>query len=257
MKIRSAICGLLLLPPLLSCGAADDGEELAAPPVVIANVELRDLEERIDATGELVAKEEAQIASEVSGRITEILVDEGEAVEAGQVLLEIDPERRNLELADARAGLTEAGWEQRIWDDRVEVGTFCRAPAGAVFDAIIDQERPLIGLGGPGQVVQVDQFPGAEYPVGLRLEPVVGFDRLNQVVHHGRLKQTGAQLLSVPEPQIGSMPFLGEQLQVVLSHHHDVTLPRSLRVRFAVAVVIGEVGNQGRHATSVMRRPGP
>jgi membrane fusion protein (multidrug efflux system) len=56
-----------------------------------------------------VAKERAQIASEVSGRITEILVDEGEAVEVAQVLLEIDPERRNLELADARAGLTEAG----------------------------------------------------------------------------------------------------------------------------------------------------
>ena len=109
MKIRSTVCGLLLLALLIACSAGDDQEELGAPPVVIAKVEVRDLEERIDATGELVAKEEAQIASEVSGRITEILVDEGEAVEADQVLLEIDPERRNLELADARAGLTEAG----------------------------------------------------------------------------------------------------------------------------------------------------
>lgn len=109
MKSRITIYGLLVLPLLLACGASDDREELGAPPVVITSVEVRDLEERIDATGELVAKEDAQIASEVSGRITEILVDEGDAVEAAQVLLEIDPERRNLELADARAGLTEAG----------------------------------------------------------------------------------------------------------------------------------------------------
>jgi membrane fusion protein (multidrug efflux system) len=109
MRIRGTLCGFLLPALLAACDAGDQGKELEAPPVVIANVEVRDLEERIEATGELVAKEEAQIASEVSGRITEILVDEGEAVEAAQVLLEIDPERRNLELADARAGLTEAG----------------------------------------------------------------------------------------------------------------------------------------------------
>jgi len=109
MKMGSAVCGSLLLALLMACGAGDEREELGAPPVMIANVEVRNLEDHIDATGELVAKEEAQIASEVSGRITEVLVDEGEAVEAEQVLLEIDPERRNLELAEARAGLAETG----------------------------------------------------------------------------------------------------------------------------------------------------
>lgn len=108
MKIRSTLCAVLMAALLPACGGDGDGEEVGPPPVVIANVEVRDLDVRIDATGELVAKERAQIASEVSGRITEILVDEGEAVEVAQVLLEIDPERRNLELADARAGLTEA-----------------------------------------------------------------------------------------------------------------------------------------------------
>jgi len=147
MKIRSTIRGLLLLPLLLACGATDDGEELGAPPVVIASVELRDLEERIDATGELVAKEEAQIASEVSGRITEILVDEGEAVEAGQVLLEIDPERRNLELADARAGLAEAG--AALGEQKRDYG---RAKTlherGIASDADLDQAETALVLAG-------------------------------------------------------------------------------------------------------------
>ena len=147
MKIRSTICGLLLLPLLLACGATDDGEELGAPPVVIASVELRDLEERIDATGELVAKEEAQIASEVSGRITEILVGEGEEVEAGQVLLEIDPERRNLELADARAGLAEAG--AALGEQKRDYG---RAKTlherGIASDADLDQAETALVLAG-------------------------------------------------------------------------------------------------------------
>ena len=108
MKIRSTLYAVLMAVLLLACGADRDGAEVGLPPVVIANVEVRDLEVRIDATGELLAKDRAQIASEVSGRITEILIDEGEAALVAQVLLEIDPERRNLELADARARLTEA-----------------------------------------------------------------------------------------------------------------------------------------------------
>jgi membrane fusion protein (multidrug efflux system) len=145
MKIRSTVCRLLLPALLIACGADDDREELGAPPVVIAKVEVRDLEERIDATGELVAKEEAQIASEVSGRITEILVDEGEAVEAEQVLLEIDPERRNLELADARAGLTEAGaalGEQKRDYERAKT----LHERGIASEAALDQAETALAL---------------------------------------------------------------------------------------------------------------
>jgi len=145
MKIRSTVCGLLLLAPLVGCRAGDDREELGAPPVMIANVEVVDLEERIDATGELVAKEEAQIASEVSGRITEILVDEGEAVETEQVLLEIDPERRNLELADARAGLAET--EAALGEQKRD---YQRAKTlherGIASDADLDQAETALAL---------------------------------------------------------------------------------------------------------------
>jgi membrane fusion protein (multidrug efflux system) len=108
MKIRNVLCVAAAVALLLACGSEESRDEVGAHPVVIDTVQMRDLEERIEATGELLAKEQAAIASEVSGRITEILVDEGDAVAAQQVLLEIDPERRNLELADARAGLAEA-----------------------------------------------------------------------------------------------------------------------------------------------------
>jgi membrane fusion protein (multidrug efflux system) len=48
------------------------------------------------------------IAAEVGGRVTEILVDEGSAVEVGEVVVAIDPERKTLENDSARARVDEA-----------------------------------------------------------------------------------------------------------------------------------------------------
>ncbi len=67
-----------------------------------------DLVDRIEATGQLLAKEHAKIAAEVGGRITEVLIDEGARVEAGAEVLAIDPERRSLERDSARARVEEA-----------------------------------------------------------------------------------------------------------------------------------------------------
>ncbi len=93
---------------LVACGREDAGFELAAPPVAVAPVEVVDLVDRIEATGQLVARDQARIAAEIAGRITEILADEGSAVETGTAVLRIDPERRELELASVQARRVEA-----------------------------------------------------------------------------------------------------------------------------------------------------
>ncbi|MDJ0787470.1 MAG: efflux RND transporter periplasmic adaptor subunit [Myxococcota bacterium] len=100
---------LLLALGTFGCGSGQPEAEApsAAAPVVVVPVQLEDLAVGIGSTGELKAKEEAAIASEVAGRITAVLADEGSAVEAGAVLLEIDPERRQLDLASARARIAE------------------------------------------------------------------------------------------------------------------------------------------------------
>lgn len=103
---RLLLCALLALG--LGCTGEAPPEVDLARPVVVTDVSVLDLRERIQASGELRAEEEAEIASEVAGRVTELHVDEGFAVEAGDVLLEIDPERRELELRSARAQRAEA-----------------------------------------------------------------------------------------------------------------------------------------------------
>ena len=98
----------LALALAIGCTAAEEEAPPQPPLVVLAPVDGRDLEEHIEATGQLLAVDEADIAAEVEGRITEILADEGDPVEEGGEILLIDPERRELELADARAQVAEA-----------------------------------------------------------------------------------------------------------------------------------------------------
>ncbi|MBW2234539.1 MAG: efflux RND transporter periplasmic adaptor subunit [Deltaproteobacteria bacterium] len=101
------ILALALLGLLLACAEEAPPVE-AAPPVVVIPVVARDLDVRIEANGELVARRQAWVAAEVAGRVTEIVRDEGLEVAQGEVVATIDPERRRLEVADARAGVVQA-----------------------------------------------------------------------------------------------------------------------------------------------------
>lgn len=97
------LCGLLAL----GCGAEPEDAVVGAP-VTLEPVRALDLVERIEATGELLALEHAEVAAEVGGRISAVLIDEGSAVEAGAEVLAIDPERRTLERDSALARVDEA-----------------------------------------------------------------------------------------------------------------------------------------------------
>jgi membrane fusion protein (multidrug efflux system) len=110
MIARTTRLLLLILSAVLAlaCGEEAPPEKISARPVVLAGVSVRDLEDRLDVTGQIVARNQAAIAAEVAGRVTELAVDEGDELEAGQLILEIDPEKRELDLRSARAMVAEA-----------------------------------------------------------------------------------------------------------------------------------------------------
>ncbi len=154
-----AALALALAAGALGCGPGETAPSAGAPPVVTQGVKLVDLDEKIEATGELRAQDEAEIAAEVAGRVTAVLLEEGEAVAAGQVVLEIDPERRELELADARAKLAEmraALEEQRREHDRVRQ----LHDRGIASDARLDQTGTQLAL-------ERSRFAAAEARVGV------------------------------------------------------------------------------------------
>lgn len=108
MKAPPRLPLICLLLAAVACGRDAPQEAISAPPIAIASVTLMDLEDRIEATGQLIARDRGTISAEVSGRVTEIVTDEGRAVESEGVVLRIDPERRELEVQTARAQLAEA-----------------------------------------------------------------------------------------------------------------------------------------------------
>src|SRR5688572_3149320 len=104
-RLAVALSALLLA---LGCGEEAAEEQELARPVVAVPVVVSTIEERIEATGELDAKERAEVASEVDGVVTELAVDEGDRVEEGALLLAVDPEKRALAVANARAMQSDA-----------------------------------------------------------------------------------------------------------------------------------------------------
>lgn len=107
--VRSAGLCLLLLGILTACRAEKALEESPEKSVVLVPVTVRDVEVRIASTGQLLAKQRADVAAQVGGEITRILVDEGAAVAENTVVIEIDPDRRKIDLDRARARAAEAG----------------------------------------------------------------------------------------------------------------------------------------------------
>ncbi|NLA67388.1 MAG: efflux RND transporter periplasmic adaptor subunit, partial [Gammaproteobacteria bacterium] len=110
------ICAALLLQ---GCGsrADDKAKEDEAPPAVTVEAvaaEPRAMAASYSGTAPLEARAESQVVAKTSGVALEVLVDEGDVVRAGQVLVRIDPDRARLNLAqiDAQVKKLEANYRR-------------------------------------------------------------------------------------------------------------------------------------------------
>lgn len=93
---------------LVGCGEEEEAVEALLPAVSVTEVAMIDFDEEIQASGDLEARFHTTIAAEVAGRVTELSIDEGASVAAGATVIEIDPQRRELDLEAARARRAQA-----------------------------------------------------------------------------------------------------------------------------------------------------
>jgi RND family efflux transporter MFP subunit len=88
----------------------------AATPVVAAAPVARSAPEGsvLDATGYVVARRKATVSAKVTGKVVEVLIEEGMRVEAGQVLARLDASipRAELALAESQLASARAGLEE-------------------------------------------------------------------------------------------------------------------------------------------------
>ena len=108
VRMSIALVGLFGLFVASGCGEEEVATQDFLPSVSVARVESVDLAQEIRASGDLRARLHTTIAAEVEGRITGIAIEEGGAVEQGEVVLEIDPARHKLDVGAARARLAQS-----------------------------------------------------------------------------------------------------------------------------------------------------
>lgn len=77
-------------------------------PVRLEAVATRDLVETVTASGNLRARRQVDMSSEVSARVAELLVQEGDDVEQGQVLLRLDQTQIAAARSRAAASVSQA-----------------------------------------------------------------------------------------------------------------------------------------------------
>jgi RND family efflux transporter MFP subunit len=105
---------MLFVSSLLSgCGDAaakaedkeDKPAEIVSIPVEVSELHIGDISSNYNTTAVLEAKEEAFVVPRASGIVQEIFVEEGDYVEKGQTLAQLEPLRYQLTLNRAKADL--------------------------------------------------------------------------------------------------------------------------------------------------------
>lgn len=110
MKTRTKVLlGLVAVVVLGSAAALSvtRGRDRGAE-VRMEEVARRDLEEIVTASGNIRARRAVELSSDISAKVAELLVDEGEDVTEGQVLLRLDPAQYEAGVARAEAALAQA-----------------------------------------------------------------------------------------------------------------------------------------------------
>lgn len=104
---------LAIMALVLGCGgspASQPGGRGRAMqfPVEVAPVEARRVEYRVSAIGSVEAFEVVQVTARVAGAVEQVRFAEGQRVEPGQALVEIEPDRYRLAVQSGRAALAKA-----------------------------------------------------------------------------------------------------------------------------------------------------
>ncbi|MGA9539196.1 MAG: efflux RND transporter periplasmic adaptor subunit [Desulfobacterales bacterium] len=136
--------GLLLFPQLRGGGEKTSGYALARVPtrppvpVVTAMVTSEPFTEKLEALGTTKANESVVVTPTVEERVVAILVDDGEFVNEGQVLVKLDDSEAQYLLAEASAALKE---QQQQFERMRRL-----AKTNATSRSQLDEEKGLLDI---------------------------------------------------------------------------------------------------------------
>lgn len=103
----TAVVAILAALVAVGCGEEEPTGQQASP-VEVAVARMDTLSVTVEAVGSLEARSRVEVKPEIAGRVSQILFEEGDSVRAGQVLVRLDRDRLQAELAAARASVSRA-----------------------------------------------------------------------------------------------------------------------------------------------------
>lgn len=235
---------LVLLGALGGCG--DHAKDQVAAPVgatvqaTVISVEKASLPMVATAPGNVIAEQQAMIASRLMGFLREIYVEEGQHVTAGQKLFAVDPTDIQGQMAMAKAGLTQA--QAALADAKNDYERF-----GALYkdEAIPKMQWDKIRL----------QYQMTEQQVGMAR---AGYDTAAAQMRYATVTAPFAGVITQKMANAGAMAAPGQpvlvlentdKLQVQTSVSNDVFSQLKLGTEVGLSVegesanVVGKVAN--------------
>ncbi|MFQ4137544.1 efflux RND transporter periplasmic adaptor subunit [Nodosilinea sp. PGN35] len=121
-----------------------------AVPVQVQELQPGTFEESSDFVGALEAEQRIDLKPEVDGRVTQVLVSSGSAVNQGQPVVQLSPEQTQSEVAAAQAAAQAAGFGREAARAQVDAAEaqFARAQADVELAAVeFSRTERLVGAG--------------------------------------------------------------------------------------------------------------
>jgi HlyD family secretion protein len=128
--VMAAIAALIVIPVGLKLSRADTHKSVDVEPVG-----LRALTPTVLASGSLTYESQVTLAPEVTGRVTEILVEEGDQVKRDQLLMRLDPAAPRAAVEQSQAQVRQA----RLSIDRRQVDFDTQVAKAKRFEALREQ----------------------------------------------------------------------------------------------------------------------
>jgi len=130
-------------------------------PLAVESIDVKTgpIKEEVMGTGTLEARMHATISPKISGRIAEVLVDQGDKVTKGQILLTLDDEDFRQQVDMAKAELAAANASVGKADSQIKSSQATVKEANSTFSRI----SPLVSSG----AVSVDAFEKAQQQMDI------------------------------------------------------------------------------------------
>ncbi len=212
ITIRSIIAGVIILG-MVSCSSEKKEEQLSSlAPVKVSVAEFgtSGVKESYQYTGKVISDDQAMLSTKLLGQIQEVLVEEGDKVTKGQLLVKINSNDIAAKLKSAKAGKKEA--------------TAAQENAQKNYDRIVN----LFGKGSATQK-ELDDITTQLNIVNARVESVdQSIAELNDLMTYANLTSPIDGFVSRKMINVGDMASPGHPLLILESLNNlkiDLNVP--------------------------------